>query len=271
VSFLYAVLGGNIIINDRSMKTAYFSEVMFGSENKTFILVIDTGSSDTWIPSSKCTSEACKIHSTFGPDDSDTLKTTQKTFDIKYGSGDVMGTVVTDSVKFAGFELSLSFGLASVVSEDFVNFPIDGILGLGFSDGSQQKVPTIMDELVDKGLIKSKLFGIALSRHGDKVNDGVINFGGIDSGLFEGDLTFTPSVSDQGLWELKLDDVSVDGNTLGLTGKTTIIDTGTSLVIIFVPKTFSQFISNRNCSYIIASRSASRCPEHSLYNPRGSG
>lgn len=128
-----------------------------------------------------------------------------------------------------------------------------------------------MDELVDKGLIKSKLFGIALSRHGDEVNDGVINFGGIDSGLFEGDLTFTPSVSDQGLWELKLDDVSVDGNALGLTGKTAIIDTGTSLVIIFVPKTSSQFISNRNCSYIIASRSASRCPEHPLYNPRGSG
>lgn len=212
---------------------SYFAEVMFGSENKTFILIIDTGSSDTWIPSSKCTSEACKVHSTFGSEDSDTLKITQKTFDIKYAGGDVMGTVVTDSVKFAGFELLLSFGLASEVSDDFVNFPIDGILGLGFGDGSQQKVPTIMDELVDKGLIKSKLFGVALSRHGDEVNDGVINFGGIDSGLFEGDLTFTPSVSDQGLWELELDDFSVNGNALQLSGKTAIIDTGSSLV--FVP------------------------------------
>lgn len=103
-------------------------------------------------------------------------------------------------------------------------------MGLGFSNGSQQRVRTIMDNLVDNGFIKAKLFGIALSRHTDPVNDGVINFGGIDSGLFEGDLTFSPSVSQDGLWELAVDDAGVDGNTMLFSGRTAVIDSGTSLV-----------------------------------------
>lgn len=160
------------------------------------------------------------------------MKTSQTSFDIKYGSGDVQGFVATDTVKFAGFELVVSFGLATEVSEDFVNFPIDGIMGLGFPDGSRQKVRTIMDELVDNGLIKAKLFGIALGRRTDTVNDGVINFGGIDSGLFEGSLSFSSSVSDDGLWELQLDNASVDGNTFLPGGRTAVIDSGTSLVNI---------------------------------------
>lgn len=194
--------------------------------------MIDTGSSDTWIPSNKCLSTACKLHTTFGASDSVSLKTTQTSFDIKYGSGDVQGFVVSDTIKFAGFELVISFGLATEVSEDFVNFPIDGIMGLGFPDGSRQKVRTIMDELVDNGLIKAKLFGLALSRQTDAVNDAVINFGGIDSGLFEGSLSFSSSVSDDGLWELQLDNASVDGNKFLPSGRTAVIDSGTSLVNI---------------------------------------
>lgn len=160
------------------------------------------------------------------------MKTTQTSFDIKYGSGDVQGVVVSDTIKFAGFELVVSFGLATEVSEDFVNFPIDGIMGLGFPDGSRQKVRTVMDELVDNGLIKAKLFGLALSRKTDAVNDAVINFGGIDSGLFEGNLSFSTSVSDEGLWELQLDNAAVDGNSFIPSGRTAVIDSGTSLVNI---------------------------------------
>jgi len=43
------------------------------------------------------------------------------------------------------------------------------------------------------------------------VNDGVVNFGTADASLFEGELNFMPSVSQQGLWEIKVDNTSVDG------------------------------------------------------------
>lgn len=67
---------------------------------------------------------------------------------IKYGTGEVDGVVVKDDVSFAGFNINIEFGLATNVSDEFLNFPIDGIMGLGFAKASQQKVKTIMDELV---------------------------------------------------------------------------------------------------------------------------
>lgn len=213
-------------------ETAYFSEVKFGSNNKPFILVIDTGSSDTWIPSDTCKSRACLAHHTYGSKDSKTLVSTAQTFGIRYGSGQVEGTIVSDSVSFAGFNMNISFGVATRVSDDFVYFPIDGIMGLGPQNASTQNVPTIMDDLVAKRLINEKLFGIALARHTDAVNDGVVNFGAVDAGLFEGELNFMPSLSQNGLWEIKVDDTSVDGRGAGISGRTAVIDSGTSLILV---------------------------------------
>lgn len=42
----------------------------------------------------------------------------------------------------------IKFGLAETVSDDFVSFPIDGILGLGFPAASAQKVPIFLENLV---------------------------------------------------------------------------------------------------------------------------
>jgi hypothetical protein len=209
---------------------AYFSEVQFGTTNKTFVLVIDTGSSDTWIPSASCRSRACKIHATYEGEESETFVPSGRSFDIQYGSGDVVGTVVSDTMGFAGFRMICSFGLATQVSEDFIYFPIDGIMGLGFTEANQQQVSTIMDELVNNGLIARKLFGVALSRAADGVNDGVVNFGAVDPSLYDGEIKFAPSVSRYGLWELKVEGATIDGQPIVSGPRTAIIDTGTSLV-----------------------------------------
>jgi len=219
-----------VITNDE--ETAYFSEVKFGSNSRPFTLVIDTGSSDTWIPADTCRSRACLEHKTYGSKDSKTLVATTRTFGIRYGSGQVEGTIVSDNVSFAGFNMNMSFGIATKVSDDFVYFPIDGIMGLGLQNASTQKVPTIMDSLIANRLINQKLFGIALARHTDAVNDGVVNFGATDPGLFEGELNFMPSVSQHGLWEIKVDDASVDGRGAGISGRTAVIDSGTSLILV---------------------------------------
>lgn len=211
---------------------AYFSELNFGTNNKTFVLVIDTGSSDTWIPSDTCKSRACKLHSTYGDKDSDAFVSSGRQWDIKYGTGDVVGTVVSDIVSFAGFTMNMSFGLATQVSDDFIHFPIDGIMGLGFTAANQQGVPTIMDELVNHGHIERKLFGVALSRSADGVDDGVLNFGAVDTTLFDGGLNFAPSISEYGLWELAVESATVDGQPIASTSRTAIIDTGTSLILL---------------------------------------
>ncbi|KAF8431037.1 aspartic peptidase domain-containing protein [Terfezia claveryi] len=211
---------------------SYFSEVQFGPNNKSFLLVIDTGSSDTWVPSSNCTSQACRRHETYGPSDSHTLVIEDRTFEIRYGTGNVEGTVARDDVSFAGFKVNIEFGLSTVVSSDFVSFPIDGIMGLGFPEASQQGASTIMDVLVKAKLIGSKMFSVALSRATDGLNDGVVHFGGIDKSYYTGVMTYSKSISDLGYWEIDLDDTAIDGKTLGLKGRTAIIDTGTSLILL---------------------------------------
>lgn len=211
---------------------SYFSQVNFGPNNKTFLLVIDTGSSDTWVPSSNCTAQACRNHETYGSSDSSTLVFQGRTFSIRYGTGQVAGEVVRDDVSFAGFKVNIEFGLSNVVSSDFVNFPIDGIMGLGFPEASQQGASTIMDVLVHDKLINSKVFSVALSRASDGLKDGVIHFGAVDKSYYTGPMTYSKTTSELGYWEIALDDAAIDGVSYGFKGRTAIIDTGTSLMLL---------------------------------------
>ena len=74
-----------------------------------------------------------------------------------------------------------------------------------------------------------------MHRVGDGPNNGVINFGGFDASRISGGtdgLNFNPVVSTNGLWSITLDNVFVGGTAVGLTARTVVIDTGTSLILI---------------------------------------
>jgi hypothetical protein len=53
---------------------SYFAGFKFGASSKTFFLLLDSAASNTWVMSSDCSSSACRIHTTFGPSDSSSLK-----------------------------------------------------------------------------------------------------------------------------------------------------------------------------------------------------
>lgn len=212
--------------------TAYFSQVDFGSKNKTFLLVIDTGSSDTWVYSSNCSAQACSNHETLGADDSDTLEVSSNVYRVSYGSGIVSGILARDDISFAGFGVKVEFGLTISVTSQFVNFPIDGIMGLGFPTLSTQGVDGILDVLVNNNLIDSRTFSIALSRASDGLNDGAIQFGGINEDYYTGTMEFSDSDSEHGYWEIVVDDAAHSGTSYGFGPRNAIIDTGTSLILL---------------------------------------
>lgn len=208
---------------------AYFSEVNFGSENKTFLMVIDTGSSFTWIPSDECPTRACTNHDTYGSADSVTLQRLRPTFRIVYGTGEVSGPVVRDDVSFAGFKINMEFGLSTNVSDEFYYFPLDGVMGLGFS---YDQKPTILDLLKKDGYIADRNFGVALSRISDGFDDGVMHFGGIDRDYFTGNLTYARSISEYGFWEVFIDSLAIGDEVVDTTDRKAVIDTGTSLLLM---------------------------------------
>jgi cathepsin D len=219
-------------INQDGSDYSYFSSIRIGSKGKDMWMLIDSGSANTWVFAADCTSQACSKHDTLGKADSDTLDITSNRWSVTYGTGDVGGVVASDKIAFAGYEVQLGFGLATNASDDFTTYPMDGILGLGRASSNKLGTPTLMDVMASQKLLPANLFGVHLSRSADGATDGQITFGAPDTSKFTGDLSYTDSLSVDGLWEIPADGAAVDGQSLELTGKTAIIDTGTSYILM---------------------------------------
>ncbi|KAI0147819.1 aspartic peptidase domain-containing protein [Xylariaceae sp. FL1272] len=202
---------------------SYFAEVEFGSNKTPLYMLLDTGASTTWVMGSMCESPSCTSHNTFGPDDSDSYEEMGKPYSIEYGTGSVEGTLVQDAVSLAGLTVTMSFGVANSTSDSFTQFPFDGIMGL--TTGTN----TWLSALLDAKLLDSNIFGIDLSRNSDGVNDGEIIFGSTNTDKYTGDISYT-ALKSQGSWIIPMDDVTVGGESSGVTGSSAYLDTGTSFI-----------------------------------------
>jgi saccharopepsin len=68
-------------------------------------VVLDTGSSNLWVPSSKCTSIACFLHAKYDATSSSTYKANGSEFAIRYGSGSLEGYVSHDTMTIGGLTI----------------------------------------------------------------------------------------------------------------------------------------------------------------------
>lgn len=210
---------------------SYFSTMKFGSKSQEMYMLIDTGSANTWVFSSDCKSDSCLIHNSFGKEDSTTLVTNNTKWDLAYGTGQVSGVIATDRVAFANFTLNMGFGLATTASSDFNSYPMDGILGLGRRASDQLGTPTIMEVLDNQAKLQTNVVGIHLHRASDSTKDGEILFGGIDTGKFSGNIAYTKTSND-GSWEIPVNDVIVGNTPANFTGRSAIVDTGTTFILM---------------------------------------
>jgi Eukaryotic aspartyl protease len=102
---------------------AYFAAIGIGSNDKSFFVVMDTGSADLWVPAANCQSQACVVHSTLGSTDSTTLQATNQPWQIQYGTGSAAGVIVADSVNVGGLTVKrMPFGAATQLSNNFAQF-----------------------------------------------------------------------------------------------------------------------------------------------------
>jgi hypothetical protein len=160
----------------------------------------------------------------------------QQPFNVTYGKGAVLGNIITDDIAVAGLKLSNhTFGVATEETEDFSGNTtlFDGIMGLAQSTLSNQKTLTPSESLAKAGQIQEAIVSFKISRLADQKNDGEVTFGGLDASKFDKNTLVTlNNVNKQGFWEAALDAVSVDGKDLGLKGRTAILDTGTTGLIV---------------------------------------
>ncbi|KAF5012872.1 hypothetical protein FDECE_1090 [Fusarium decemcellulare] len=205
---------------------SYFVEVELGSKKKTMYMLIDTGAGSSWVMGTDCSSKACALHNTFGPDDSDSLESTDDPFNIAYGSGKVSGTLATDTIGVAGMSFKYQFGLASTTSDQFVQFAFDGILGLAMNKGANANFLHTLDEADE---VDKNIFCVALNRASDGSNEGEISFGSPNPDKYSGKISYT-TIVDGNDWAIKMDDMGFNGESADVGGIKSYIDTGTSFI-----------------------------------------
>ncbi|EPQ53054.1 family A1 protease [Gloeophyllum trabeum ATCC 11539] len=206
----------------------YTTGVAIGSPATTYTLLIDTGSSNTWVGADKSYTATS------------TSKSTGHRVSVTYGSGSFSGTEYTDRVSLSS-DLTInsqSIGVAS--SSSGFGSGIDGILGIGpvaLTEGTVSgvsSVPTVTDNLYSQGTISTEAIGVYFAPTTSRsTTNGELTFGGADSSKYTGSLKYTSLTSTSPASEYWGIDQSItyNGQTI-LSSTAGIVDTGTTLVYI---------------------------------------
>mmetsp|Transcript_26155 Transcript_26155/g.56729 ORF Transcript_26155/g.56729 Transcript_26155/m.56729 type:complete len:388 (-) Transcript_26155:7-1170(-) len=211
------------LVNHRN--TAYYGNISIGTPAQLLTVIFDTGSSDLWVAS---TTSRPSGNRAFETGMSNTYVPTGKPFRISYGPGSVMGHFCRDTVRISEMELP-NFSFAQVSNTDAIehweDFPVDGVLGLGFQAFSKNGESPLMSSLVASGQLKEPVFSFYLGDQGP----GELVLGGTDPDHIASDFTWVP-VTMEAWWAVKLDEANLDTKLKLGSAATAIVDSGASFI-----------------------------------------
>ncbi|KAG1735318.1 acid protease [Suillus paluster] len=205
----------------------YTTDVGVGSPPTNYTLLVDTGSSNTWIGGYKPYEKTTTSQDTGGQ------------FSVAYrDSSHVSGEEYLDTVTLNS-HLVIEKQSIGVVADYHGNHSLDGILGLGPVDLTQgtvsnaYEVPTVMDNLYAQNTIISEVLGVFFSPASSGDSSGELTFGGYDASKTTGPVSYVPITSTSPANKYWGFDQSISyGYTPILTKAPGIVDTGTNLILI---------------------------------------
>jgi len=223
------------------LNAQYFSTIALGTPEQEFKVVLDTGSSNLWVPGSECGSIACYLHSKYDSSTSSTYKKNGSEFGIRYGSGEVSGYISQDTLQIGDLKIKNQlFGEAT--QEPGLAFAFgrfDGILGLGYDTISVNHIPPPFYNMIDQGLIDEPVFAFYLGDT-NAGEESEATFGGIDKNHYTGKMVKIP-LRRKAYWEVSLDAITFGKETAELDSTGVILDTGTSLIAL--PVTIAELLN----------------------------
>jgi len=245
------------------MDAQYFGEIEIGTPAQTFSVVFDTGSSNLWVPSTRCNAIACWLHRRYDHTKSSSFKENGTDFAIQYGTGSLEGVISQDVLRVGNIKVKAQdFGES--VNEPGLTFAFgrfDGIFGLGFDTISVRRVVPPFYNMISQHLVKNPVFGVwmnhqtttsssspSVSPHDDinNADGGEIIFGGTNPDHYdESTLVWAPVIR-KGYWEVELEGAWIGDDQLNLGTKGRMgaaIDTGSSLFA--VPSSTADEINSR--------------------------
>ncbi|KAF4594942.1 Vacuolar protease A [Ophiocordyceps camponoti-floridani] len=221
------------------MNAQYFSEISIGTPPQTFKVVLDTGSSNLWVPSSQCSSIACFLHSKYDSSSSSTFHKNGSEFKIRYGSGSLSGFVSQDTMTIGDIEIKDQL-FAEATNEPGLAFAFgrfDGILGLAYDTIAVNRIAPPFYNMMSQKLLDKPVFAFYLSGS-DKGSEVV--FGGVDKDHYEGKIEYIP-LRRKAYWEVDFDSLAFGKEVAEMENTGIILDTGTSLNVL--PSSIAEMLN----------------------------
>ncbi|KAJ3490046.1 hypothetical protein NLI96_g1724 [Meripilus lineatus] len=210
----------------------YVVTVGVGSPPTDYLLVVDTGSSNTWIGNGK------KYIKTA------TAIDTKQSLDVEYGSGIMLGEEWLDEVHLTpGITLTNQSIGAALIAIGFDG--VNGVLGIGpqaltyntLFPNSTSTITTVTGNAFLQGFIDQNMVGISFepTNTNESVTNGQLTFGGVDATKYTGELTYVPVTTTQpaGAYFGINQTISYGSESVPiLPSLAGIVDTGTTLFLL---------------------------------------
>ncbi|SCZ88529.1 BZ3500_MvSof-1268-A1-R1_Chr10-2g02990 [Microbotryum saponariae] len=249
------VKGGHGVPLTNYASAQYFADITLGTPPQSFKVILDTGSANLWVPSTRCNSIACFLHSSeskwtscddrgnpkidlalsprsaeYDATASSTYKANGTEFSIQYGTGSLEGVISNDVLTIGDLTVKKQ-DFAESTSEPGLTFAFgkfDGILGLAYDTISVDHVTPPFYNMINQGLLDDPVMAFYLNA---EEQGSLATFGGVDSSHYKGKIDYVP-VRRKGYWEVELESVRFGKETLELEKTGAAIDTGTSLIAL---------------------------------------
>jgi len=232
--------------------TQYYGVVHIGTPAQEFRVVFDTQSGQLIIPSSKCDDAACVSHRRFlsanstsavqigWADDPEKPLAEGEDRDTKsllMMSADVSGEFVRDKI-CVGLkdEVCSTADFVTLLEENdepFSELAFDGVLGLAPTSADAPEF-NLLKAFMGKRKVDRAVFGLYLAETSTTAAaGGELVFGGYRKERMAEELFWAP-VSEPGSWQIRVDDITLDGKPANLCSKggcDAAVDTGSSLVM----------------------------------------
>ncbi|KAG2048393.1 acid protease [Suillus hirtellus] len=219
--------GGSSSISAINNVMTYTADIGVGNPPTYYTVLVDTGSSNTWIGTTKAYEKTA------------TSRDTGNTFSVGYGDGSsVSGEEYTDTVTLNA-DLVIDNQSIGVASQSSGMGSLEGLIGLGPADLTQgtvsntYEVATVTDNLYKQRTISSEVLGVFFAPASSSDSSGELTFGGYDASKITGDVSYVPITTTSPASEYWGIDQSIRYGSMPILDETAgIVDTGTTLIYI---------------------------------------
>jgi hypothetical protein len=215
----------------------YIGNCTIGTPEQRFLLILDTGSANLWVPDATCNGAPCGGKNKFNRAASTTYVADGRQWSIQYGSGSAQGILGIDTMRFGDVGTTqlviptTTFGQATSIASVFQGQVFDGILGLAYQALAVDNVVPPLINAINQGLLDEAIFSVSLFHRGlvEGVPGGLFTYGGYDNANCD-----TPNIKWQPLsartyYQYRVSTINF-GTYSSSAGWEVISDTGTSLI-----------------------------------------